>query len=445
MGDDDYSKVVSPLLSKLGYTRLWHPVLPQLRQLEWYQDEHLAQLSLFLHPGLEDLIMYVPPTDALGYPVETICEDIAWKAPNLRHLELVPIQCITSAPIEVAIYNLLSRLEGSLSSLYLPIYGLTQILFEAASRLRHVEEIAFSTTHTPTVVALYSDVLIFTPQLETNSFPALRKLSLSAPLVDLTEILSNPNFPASRLTDFLIRAARPETPAAVEAFHAAVARECSSLRIYSLVLTAPNDEKEENERWPEPPSPDSALARASFVPLAMGTLGNLVSVAFAHEHALKLTVHELADLTRALPTLEYFVCNPSPHTVGDTPPAIKLIELGILADTLPRVETLELYVDASDATVDYPRWSETYFPRLRNLWLGASPVNPERRRGISLFLSALLVTGARIDTERWEIWDYVAPDARYVAEWDRIAEDVALLMEARAGMAKTALIQGSAL
>ncbi|VDC04995.1 unnamed protein product [Peniophora sp. CBMAI 1063] len=436
-GEDDYTKVVSSLLSKLAYTRLWHPVLPNLKQLEWYQDEHLAQMSLFLHPGLEELIMYVPMHGLPGYTIETICDDIAWKAPNIRYLELVPMESISSSPIEVALSSLLSHLDDSLQTLYLPIYGLTQVVFETASRLQHVKEIAFSTTQTPTVVALYSDVLVFTPHLEPNAFPALRKLSVSAPLADLIEILTNPDFPASRITDFLVRAARPETPAAVEDFHATVARECGSLNIYSLVLSAPNDEKEENARWVESPSPDTALSWTTLAPLASaGSLRGLVSIAIAHEHALKLSVHELANFARALPTLEYLVCNPSPHAVGDIPPGIKLIELGILADAMPRVETLELYVDASDATIDYPAWSENQFPNLRNLWMGASPVHLERRKGISLFLAALLPLGARIDTERWEIWDYVAPEARYAIEWDRIAEDVALLMESRAVLAK---------
>ncbi|KZV67114.1 hypothetical protein PENSPDRAFT_736700 [Peniophora sp. CONT] len=425
--DEDCSKVVTALLSKIClYSAL-------------ASNDNLAQLSLFLHPGLEELIMYVPPNDLAGYPVETICADIAFKAPYIRHLELVPYGCVTSLPIEMALANLLLRLESRLTSLYLPVYGLTQTLFEAASHLQHVEDIAFATTVAPMVVALYHDVLVFTPHLERNSFPALRKLSLCASLADLKEIVSNHNFPANRLSDFLVRAVRPETPAAVETFHATVARECRSLTTYSLVLTAPYDEKGDNERWPESPGPDTILGWTAFAPLADGVLRSLVSIAVAHEHAFKLTIHELADLARSLPNLEYFVCNPSPHVAGGNPPTIKLLEINILPDCMPNVETLELYVDASDATVDYPRWSEKYFPRLRSLWMGASPVNSARRMGISFFLAGLLATGARIDTERWEIWDYAAPESRYVSDWDRIAEDVALLMEARAGVERTPL------
>lgn len=345
------------LLSEMARTEFCHPLLPNLQTLIWVQEENMEQLGLFTHAGLESLYMCLPPDNANGYPVETICQDIASKASSIRRLSFMPLACISFELIAIPIANLLLRLSNSLEVLEIPVYGLTRPIFEAASHVRSLKELAFT----------------------------------------------------------------------AQSFHRIVARQCTNLADYCILLSASCDDDDRIPRWPIAPAPNTALGWDVLAPLtALRTLKNIY---IAHDYALICTTNQLADFARCLPALECLSFNPSPRNVGDQPPLIKLAELGVLVDAMPSIETLELYVDATGTSAAYTQWTGQPFALLESMWLSASPVNMDARTKISLFLASVMPVTAHIDTHTCALWDYVAPAARHIDEWDIIAEDVAEWLE----------------
>ncbi|KZV63323.1 hypothetical protein PENSPDRAFT_758050 [Peniophora sp. CONT] len=446
-------------------------LFPRLTTLRWWDTETcISTWPWFGGTPLHEIDLIVPQT--FHYKDKSIASDqeprvfsLAHVAPTLRSISfqspyrnnrpLAPLN------LDDKWSNLFWNLK-SLTHLHVPIYGLTSDTFSAASTCPNLVQIRFcAPTDLSELVRRRGDLAHFPqPVLAEGSFHALRCLELGAPLDVVNGIMHDPNFCASRIEEFGLRAVQAEKEFAVRALFSSLAQRAGSTVLSLQVQLAPPHEFkypiykhwEQTDEWEQPtswekglaPGPSERLCAATFMPLH-GSI-RLTHLNIAHCHPVLLDDDELVELVRALPALRSLSLVPAPVT--DYTPSLTLNVLGRLACVRPRMKVLRLYLDAHQGENVVLADPEGQFgSSLRSLWLIESPVayKKEGQDTIAAYLVRLLPPGKGLDLDTVaakgktgdpvHLWDHVPPTCSFpIHRWHKVAK---AMEELRAAGAET--------
>ncbi|TFY59775.1 hypothetical protein EVJ58_g5568 [Rhodofomes roseus] len=349
-------------------------ILPNLQTIVWHvhtPDTQLQSLSL-MHRGLRELdVQILPPGSYSTTAIDFVYQISQW-APNLTHLTLRrrgPVR-----ELEEDICRLLENLL-KLQKVDIPLCGSTNSIMEELSRLEDLREVALAG---PDEGGMGDpmDVLGFSPELQEDAFPVLRRMSFSARIPAATRFLQSPFFP-ERLTRLHVHAVDVVDPDVLETFFSTVARNCPEMVELTVDFILCPDV---SLVVPAPPM-DARPSIATFRPLF--ACRRITSFEFRWDYALCLQDHDMEEFALAWPGLEHFMLNSS-AVIEFTPSPLTLGALIPFARHCLRLRHLGLYINA-DARPS--RAVEQPFRSLEKLSVGAS--NIAAADSVALFLSQL--------------------------------------------------------
>ena len=342
-------------------------LLPNLRQLVWrapYYGDHRS--LFFLHPTLHEFIISLETSTR--HTIRPFFQTVAKMSPCLHVLDLQ--YSTPSTELEEGLIQLFASLP-QLTKVALPAYGCTDKIMKQLSTLH-----SLSILHSPLVGPVRAEVetmikfleedtqqsinytahlLEFKPQIDEDSFPALRDLCLSANLPGA--IL--PFHPQRRSFVATLHALTLDTlsdsPLILCKFMTAVGRSCIALKRFSLNLVSMN----------------VPLIWEMLHPLI--SLSGLTEVTVRAKFVLDITEREYEAMAKAWPLLQKLCLNPYPRG-GVTSHYIDLHALVPFATHCPDLVHLALYLPNIDQSELAHTGSLPAFKSLRCLSFGSSPL-----------------------------------------------------------------------
>lgn len=366
------------------------------------------------------------PTGGPRYPANTLCEDVAGRCPNLEVLRIEPMDNIHATALESGIMRLVQQLP--LQSIHLPIYFLTPRVLAATAScpgLRVVEVCVNRSeqSHNWSCARGFHDILP-----STFSFCSIQVLGLAIPLGEIDALFKRDPSPLCTIQKLSIRAVGMTKRDAVHQFCKTVSKRCVCLRELLLVTNRPSRETR-NGRWEKTPASE-AITFETLSPLC--EIDTLTYLEFGHEHPISLLDDELLVLVTSLPRLQVLLLNECPSNM--TKPSLTMDCLPRLAQTLPNLKELSIYLDLSEKIPHGP--SPHRFQSLKLLCSHYSPVKKGQEEDVALFISTLLPLGGRIeDTDAKDYpdrsFDVLLPQSPTAGIWRKIRAQVDLIMRGR--------------
>lgn len=374
-----YDFEIYPLLDDVARTRTSLEILPNMHTLEWiYGNTALMErCKLFLHRRLRHLSVTAP---SQLNPRPDFYTDLCARAPHLQSLALFVV--FPGRPIDDELRILLQNLP-ELKKIILPEFHYTSTVIEQLSRAKNIAVLDFN-QELNLGYGNPANVASFAPLLEEGAFPCLRELNLSARIDDLDRFFHS-SFAPNRLKTLFVNSYIEHTPTEVHTFLATLSQRCPLLsnlviqfyhKVLPFVLPA-----------------DQRLSYATIKPIL--TFPNLTSFELVHKFPLRITLDDLEDLASKWPHLECLMLNAEPlflHEDAFTPDLRALVPF---ARHCPRLRSLGLYINATEAEIPSSHTSLKPFNALHTLSLGTSEVRDTS--AVAAFLSRICPAGCILD------------------------------------------------
>lgn len=337
----------------------------------------------------------------------TLCRSITDRMPLITALEL---QYDDALAIGSPVAFLCSMLT-SLTTITLPVYGLTEDIICALSGLPSLQRVVMSMNPTgPGHVRVYDTDAIkrFDPShmhLAQHGFPQLRTLSFSAPSVDAaTNLLKHGVFHQSEIKDVLIR-----VPFAIGVRSTSVANMfeelghiLSPLQELKLWLTPDGTQSTSRIRQMDRLGPSEFQNIGHFI--------QLTRLEVYHAMPLNFTNAEVGSLVAGLPLIEALILNPHPSVPRTT--RLSFTVLSVLAQKCPKIQELGIFVDGLlplEPPPDIGRLCDLSLLRLGRSML-PSISQSDIRNDVARYLASILPSETVVKTMdaeyRWDVVDY---------------------------------------
>ncbi|KAH0835433.1 hypothetical protein J3R83DRAFT_9064 [Lanmaoa asiatica] len=314
------------LLDDVARTRTSLEILPNMHTLEWIYTSpaYMERCKLFLHRRLRHLSVTAPSQLP---PRLDFYTDLCARAPHLRTLSL-----LSASPAYLSTLSFLNKIV-------LPEFHYTSAVVEELSRAKNIAVVDFS-QDLKLGFGNPSNVASFAPVLKEGAFPCLRELNLSARIDDLDRFFRS-SFAPIHITTLYVNSYTDHTPTEVHTLLVTLSQQCQLLSKLNLQLY--------HKVLPSNLPPDQQLSYDTLKPIL--TFPNLSSFELVHKYPLKITLDELEDLASKWPNLECLMLNAEPLFLNEDALTLDLRALLPFARHCPRLRTLGLYINATEAEI----------------------------------------------------------------------------------------------
>ncbi|RDB19759.1 hypothetical protein Hypma_013234 [Hypsizygus marmoreus] len=380
-------------------------LFPNLRTLKYTAThEDIQHCIHFLHSNVKRFIFsttgppnYPPQKKQLYYDHLRFLVDAIPRMSAIQHIEFI----IDSSSNDITIDRFVGVIKHipTLESVVLPRYTLTASILAEFASLPRLSILQTQSGAEGSWTA--SDP--FEPDLPPDSFPALKKLTLSATPLNVARFLSQHPV-AARLHTLALDLDEVEPEGLPTLLHT-VASRCTALCAISIERRGSNSFE---LNWDSIIPP---LTLNSFAPILRRAA--LTDIKIEHEGLFRFTPAELNDFAGRIPHVERLVLHglPTSHLSE-----IRLPDLLVFARRCPALTTLGLVIDASKVD-DLPSVNLPEFKSLRCLDLGGSYIGSDTD-SVSFFLARICPLGCKLET--WEN-----------QEWRPVIDVVPLLVKMR--------------
>ena len=435
--DYDYANKGQKIISQdalvlLAAMRPRLALLPNLTRLVWVvvDDVHFAFARLFMHSKLKKLQLIILP-DVSTTGLRDFIEGLPKLCPELTDLDLsANIRIPVLEPVLSTVLSALPHLE----EVNFPAFGITSSVIRALSKHKHLKKVYARPFWGLGFAGDSDDVkTIDVSDLPRDCFPDLQELDLDGGFSVLRNVLSAQCIPRS-LTRLYFSAFEGEPLHSLKSLLDFIANEFIELTFLGVAyLIKPPEPLGLHDAGNEGQVAET-IPRISFDVLRPALrLRKLRSFHVMHNRPLLLTEFDIEEMGRAwndtalrcLRLVPDPVFAPGVNLESD----LTLGTLEIFARCLPKLERLELYIDA---TRDIPTGSPKHiFEELTTLDVGISPVAQNEHGAIARWLAKLmpkksmtLLYGADWSLNWAEInfstdLEYLLPRRNY---WQRIGE-----------------------
>jgi hypothetical protein len=328
-------------------SRICMNVLPNLTTLTWARVSHertwnhqFRFLQGLLHNQLRSLTLHIPWRDE---ETPSICRNIAFRAPQLTHLEIRSKSGLTGDDPDgtqsAAFTRMLSALIH-LRTITVPAFWITCNVVQAASTLPHLIALT-SSPITELNTGEPEDVKTFQPSLSDGCFPSLTTLEIACNIPHAVVFFGGLNHPC-RMTNLSV-----SSPNLV-----ARSRDISEL-LSALASSSPGllhlhlDLRAEHDIFFTPEDEDSLDTETLN---AVTRMSNLISFRFHHQVPLDIDGKQARKLVSCLPMLHCLELNPCPFALPETGwvPLLGLSDIHTFAECCPDLQELGVFIDVDN-------------------------------------------------------------------------------------------------